>query len=117
MRPDYLDVLVLTVGTKIDPVMAGAKYPIAKARFPFQFSLYSANILPTKQSLWLDISDDDDLLVTARVCPDNSPTFPCTDQQSTFLTKGISKLIRDFPGTTEPIRTPVALPLEPQQIN
>ncbi len=126
-RPDYADVLVLTVGTESDPVIAGAKYPIAKARLPFQFRMYDANVLPTKTLP----TNDEFWIVKAKVCPSTEVVLPCSDQSSTFLATTRSKLLTNIPGITTStnnndnndatkriqtsIRTPVALPLAPTQ--
>ena len=73
-RPDYSDTIVLTVASTANPdvTIAGAKYSVSKARFPFQFIMNRANIID-KQYANMDIIDSD-LLVTARICPTTNPT-------------------------------------------
>jgi len=131
-RPDYSDTIVITVSSTTDPevIVAGAKFPVAKARFPFQFRLYRANII-NKQVLDQEIKNQD-LIVMARICPttDNenenengvksstnekrAPKIPCEVNESTYLAKGISKAISNLPGMEEGtiLRTAAALPLE-----
>ena len=116
-RPDPSDVIVLTVVSKSQPdeILAGAKYPVFKARLPFNFQLYEANILKGKNDLFKN-SADGDLIVTATVCPQEAATLPCSNKESLYDAKGISKLLQ-IPGMQEGdlVRTPAALPL--QQIN
>lgn len=139
-RPDYSETIVLTVASAANPdlTIAGAKYSVSKARFPFQFRMYPANILD-QQLMDRDINDDD-LVVMARICPtmNESSTatsrvddlkgvevksavkkkktsrIPCELDESTFLAKGISKVVKNLPGTTEGtvLRTAASLPLE-----
>jgi len=135
-RPDYSDTIVITVSSVTNPelTIAGAKYSVSKARFPFQFRMYRPNIL-NQELADRDIKDQD-LMVVARICP-NAPTMntvndrkgadlknptndnktsriPCEVDDSIFLAKGISKLVGNLPGMTEGtvLRTAASLPLE-----
>jgi len=135
-RPDFSDTIVLTVASTSNPdvPIAGAKYSVSKARFPFQFRLYRANILLDDQRMERNI-ENQDLMVTARICPTiatptptqdtkaakvrntkNAPAsrIPCEVDESTFLAKGISKVVGNLPGMTEGtvFRTAASLPLE-----
>jgi len=116
-RPDPSDFIVLTVVSNSlpDEILAGAKYPVYKARLPFNFQLYEANILKGKNDVYKKNSGGD-LIVTATVCPQEATAFPCSSQESLYDAKGISKLLQ-IPGMQDGdlVRTPAALPL--QQIN
>lgn len=135
-RPDYSDTIVITVSSATNPelTIAGAKYSVSKARFPFQFRLYRPNIL--NQELVDREIKDKDLMVMARICPNiprtstvddgkgakiKNPTYqkntnkvPCDVDDSIFLAKGISKVVGNLPGMTEGtvLRTAASLPLE-----
>ena len=132
-QPEFSDTIVLTIASTSNPdvPIAGAKYVVSKARFPFQFRLYRANILDDQ--LMERKIQDLDLMVTARICPTiatviqdakaaqemntkNAPTsrIPCEVDESTFLTKYISKVVGNLPGMTKctVFRTAASLPLE-----
>jgi len=113
-RPNFADTLVLTAGTvdQPDEVLAGAKFAITQARFPMQFSMYKENVIRGKEEMWSKAADGD-ILVTARVCPEEAK-LPCSDGESTFKVKGVSKLIRNLPGMEDGtvVRTAVSLPLK-----
>jgi len=135
-RPDFSDTIVLTVASPANPdvPIAGAKYSVAKARFPFQFRLYRANILDG--AFVEGTMEGQDLMVMARICPTidtdntaiqetkvskgrnakNAPAsrIPCEVDESIFLAKGISKVVGNLPGMTEGsvFRTAASLPLE-----
>jgi hypothetical protein len=112
-RPGYLDTLILTVRDRSRPeqVVAGAKLPVSKIRFPLDFRMYDQNILPDKRELWNEI--DGDLLVEAKVCPEGIP-LPCSDGESSMSAKGIAKVVKGLPGMEDgtQIRTGASLRLE-----
>ena len=128
-RPNLNDYIVITISSTKDPnqrILAGAKYNVYKAKFPFNFRLYRENIIQggsTSASTSNDSSNameqifnQDDLVVTARICPEESTKLPCTQDQSTYFAKSISKLlqIENLPGANQGdvIRTAVSLPLK-----
>ena len=90
LRPMSTDFLVLEVRTTGDAIVAGAKIPISRVRFPMQFAMSEKNILPGKQMV------NNDLLVDAKVCP--SPTT-CAEEDASFKAKGIAKMISNLPGS------------------
>ena len=93
MRPLSTDFLVLEVrnaGAE-EVVVAGAKIPIARIRFPLQFAMSEKNILSGQT-----LGKDDDLIVDAKICP-SSMSCPATD--ATFTARGIAKMISNIPGT------------------
>lgn len=114
-RPDTSDVIIITLTTLDDQknVLAGAKYPVSRARIPFNFQLKDANIIKGKEDLFRS-SMDKDLLVQAKVCPEIASSFPCSEEESTFIAKGVSKLVK-IPGMRDNeqviVRTAAALPL------
>ena len=112
LRPDISDIIVISVGTVKDPdlVLLGAKAPVAGVRFPFQFSLFDANIVKEQQQVW-EKAQVGDLIVTARVCSQDMTKLPCTKEESTFFTRGIAKLIGNLPGMPvgELVRTAASL--------
>ena len=113
-RPDPSDMIVLTVTSKSQPdeVLAGAKYPVYKARLPFNFQLYEANIVKGKYDSFQN-SADGDLTIVATVCPQEAASFPCSNKESLYEAKSISKILQ-IPGMQEGdlFRTPAALPLK-----
>lgn len=112
-RPDFTDVIVITVRSMNEPseILAGAKYPVSKARLPFNFKFYEANILKGKADSFRVLKDKD-YIVEAVVCGENSKSFPCSEDESVFSAKSISKLL-PIPGIQEgDIRTPASLPLK-----
>lgn len=113
-RPNFSDTLVLTAGTvdRPDEVLAGAKVAITQARFPMQFSMYKENIIRGKEDMWSKAMDGD-ILVTARVCPEEAK-LPCSDEESTYKARGVSKLIRNLPGMDKGtiVRSAISLPLK-----
>lgn len=115
-RPDPSDVIVLTVSSVSAPdeIVAGAKYPVYKARIPFNFQLYQANIIKGKEEdLYKRQLEKEDLLVEASVCPQEAVKLPCKSEERLYEAKGISKMIQ-VPGMAEPtlFRAPASLPLE-----
>jgi len=132
-RPDLSDTIVLTVASTSNPdnIIAGAKYDVSKARFPFQFRLGNANMLVDPQLLSQSNGniDQQDFMVTVQICssdkiPNAKPkqptkgtpprTIPCNSDESTFTAKGISKVVGNLPGMAEGtvFRTAASLPLE-----
>lgn len=113
IRPGPLDTLILTVRdyNHPDEVLAGAKLPISRVRFPLAFSMFDKNILPQKKELWDQVKGD--LLVKVNICPAPLP-LPCTDGESSMKAQGISKLIKDLPGMDKgvQIRAGASLRLE-----
>jgi hypothetical protein len=114
-RPDPSDVIVLTVSSVSAPdeIMAGAKYPVYKARIPFNFQFYQANIIKGKEDVYKQQLEREDLLVEASVCPQEAAKLPCKSEERLYEAKGISKMIQ-VPGMAEPtlFRVPASLPLE-----
>lgn len=114
-RPETNDLIVITMTTIDDPntVLAGAKYPVSRARIPFNFQLKDANVIKGKEDLFR-ASLEKDLLIQANICPEAASSIPCTKEESTFIAKGISKLVK-IPGMKENeqviVRTAAALPL------
>lgn len=115
-RPDINDIIVITMANISDPenILAGAKYPVYKARLPFNFQLKAANVIKGKEDLY-HMAMDKDLWVDVRVCPEDSVHLPCLKEESTFLAQGVSKLVK-IPGTKKEdeqviVRTAAALPL------
>ncbi len=118
-RPDPSEIIILTVSSVSEPneILAGAKYPVYKARMPFNFKMYDANILKNKMGQFRTIeARGEDFIVVARVCPgdDNTSAAPvCDARESTYQGKGVGKLLQ-VPGMQEGeiIRTPASLALE-----
>lgn len=93
-----------------EPVIMGAKVRVSKARLPMQFKLYKKNILSGVEGNgdW----EKSDLIITARVCPADSVKFPCTDEESVYMSRGIAKHVK-VPGTEDNFaRTAASLPLQ-----
>jgi len=113
-RPDPSDIIVLTVTSRSQPdeILAGAKYPVYRARLPFNFQLYEANILKGKYDSYQN-SADGDLMVEATVCPQEAASFPCSKTENLYEAKSISKMLQ-IPGMQDGdlVRTPAALPLK-----
>lgn len=122
IRPELNDNIILTISSTSNPntVLAGAKYNVYKAKYPFNFRMFDANIIKGKEEIWKEIDRDGggDYFVTARVCPEESRSLPCSDEESTFYARSVSKLLRldNLPGANEGdiVRTAVSLPLKPQ---
>lgn len=97
-RPSPSDFLVLTARSYQDPdtVVAGARIPVSKVKFPFRFIMSEKNIVKGQEG-----KVNTDLLVKAAVCPEDSPKFPCSDAQASMKGEGIAKLLRDFGGLPE----------------
>jgi hypothetical protein len=126
-RPSLNDYIVITVSSPSSmndnqddiQILAGAKYQVYKAKFPFNFKMYNENLLKGKEQEWMNLNNnnnnDNTLIVAARVCPEESQKLPCTEDESIFVAKGVSKLlmIGNLPGGDEgqTIRTPVSLQL------
>lgn len=113
-RPDLSEVLVLTAASPSQPdaPVLGAKFNIYKAKFPFEFTMAEPNRLKGHESDAIG----GDWIVTARSCPSDG-TLPCSDQESTFVARGVSKVLV---GTGEEggllkegesVRTPASLAL------
>jgi len=104
-RPSPADTLVITAVTSSssDSLIAGAKIPLAQTRFPMQFSMYLENLLGDSRRQWNEGSmlREEDLIVTAAVCPEDSAKLPCREEESTFRARGIAKVIRGLPGMKE----------------
>jgi hypothetical protein len=114
-RPETSDLIVITMTTIDDPntVLAGAKYPVSRARIPFNFQFKDANIIKGKEEFFR-ASMDKDLIIQVKICPETASSIPCLEEESTFLARGISKLVK-IPGMKENeqviVRTAAALPL------
>jgi hypothetical protein len=97
-----LDTIVLTVRATnhFDAgVLAGAKIPVSKIRFPLQFSMFPQNLLVTPEQ-WEEVKNDD-LLVQAKICPEGASALPCPDAETIMRAEGIAKAIRNLPGLEE----------------
>ena len=113
-RPDPSEVLVLTAASPSQPnvPILGAKFNVYKAKFPFQFTMAEPNRLKGHDTDTLS----GDFIVTARTCPSDG-TLPCADSQSTFVARGISKVLVGMDGEGgllkegQSIRTPASLAL------
>ena len=91
----------------------GAKVKFGKVKIPLQLRLFKENILQGSGSEW----ESGDLLVSARVCPNGLAKYPCTDQESKFLSKGVAKRIV-VPGSDDVhIWTPASLQLKSNKAN
>lgn len=131
-RPDPSDIIVLTVSSPSQPdvILAGAKYPVYKARIPFNFRFFDQNIIKGKESIFVEAAKDEDFFVMATVCRDpnwidgevrssneiKELKLPCSREEQMFEAKGISKLLK-VPGLDNEdgdvfVRAPAALPLE-----
>ncbi len=118
-RPGPSDIFVLTVSSVSNPneILAGAKYPVYKARLPFNFQLYEANVLRNKIEQYQTAEKKgEDFIVSIRVCPgDNSigTGVFCNVENSSYKGKGVGKLLQ-IPGMQDgkTIRTPASLSLE-----
>mmetsp|Transcript_7413 Transcript_7413/g.11235 ORF Transcript_7413/g.11235 Transcript_7413/m.11235 type:complete len:239 (+) Transcript_7413:131-847(+) len=115
IRPYSTDTLVLTAGslTAPDEVLAGAKIPVSRLRFPTSFRMYKENILSGKTSQWSDLEESGEILVKAKICPEGVP-LPCSDDESTLKAQGVSKMVRNLPGLTDGtnFRAAASLPLQ-----
>mmetsp|Transcript_28276 Transcript_28276/g.39805 ORF Transcript_28276/g.39805 Transcript_28276/m.39805 type:complete len:240 (-) Transcript_28276:1270-1989(-) len=115
IRPYSTDTLVLTAGslTTPDDVLAGAKIPVSRLRFPTSFRMYKENILSGKTSQWYDLEESGEILVKAKICPDGIP-LPCSDDESTLKAQGVSKKVRNLPGLPDGtnFRAAASLPLQ-----
>ena len=131
-RPDLNDNIILTLSSTSNPdnILAGAKYKVYKAKFPFNFKMYDENVLKGKEEEWKQLvmgssngntivggsGGGGDFLVTARICPEEITVLPCKEEESTYFARGVSKLLKieNLPGANEGdiIRTAVSLPLQ-----
>lgn len=118
---DYFnDVLVLTAVSSSQPsgpVLAGAKLPVASIRFPFSFQMYEENLLlsrPGVQAAWESVVNNEDILLRASICPRDSSSFPCNDEERKKYAEGVATLITKLPGLNDGdyIRAPASLPLQ-----
>lgn len=111
IRPSPLDTIVITVRDVAAPeqVLAGAKIPVSKARFPVQLRLFSQNIMDPQG--W---SNTQDAIVRAVVCPADSASMPCSDSEATMKAEGVAKLVRNLPGLPSEVtvRAGASLPLK-----
>jgi len=115
----YESTLVITAQQKQNgDVILGAKIPMAKIRkFPMQFNLYSSNVIQKdeqQKELIYDAIRNDDLFMKALICPSDSVKFPCGDEDSIGMGKGISKIVRNLPGMEkdDTIRAPASMKIE-----
>lgn len=92
VRPLPSDMLILTVRdwTAPDQVLAGAKVPVSRIRFPFSFAMSERNVVPGKSL------SEKDLLINAKLCPSATP---CSDEEASLKADGIAKLVRNLPGS------------------
>ena len=120
------------ISRKIRQLNKGAKIPIYKVnRFPFQFQMYSPNILKGKEQQFWDVNGNGDYLVQGRICrqideeittsivssdsiwsssiasatttstSQSERSLPCTESESIFVGTGVSKLLKNVPGLEE----------------
>jgi hypothetical protein len=98
-RPLFTDTLVLTVTNQADKVLAGAKIPVSKLRFPLSFRMSESNVVNGQLNAWEKATREDDILIIkAAICPEASEKLPCSTSQQTFTGLGVSKLIPNLPG-------------------
>jgi hypothetical protein len=98
-RPLFTDTLVLTVTNQADKVLAGAKIPVSKLRFPLKFRMSESNVVNGQLKVWEKATRGDDILIIkAAICPEESEKLPCPTSQQTFTGSGVSKLIPNLPG-------------------
>lgn len=127
-RPDPSEIIVLTVSSASQPddILAGAKYPVYKARMPFNFQMYDANILKNKMGQFRMVQErGEDFIVSATVCPGEDDgggggvagRLPCDAGVSSYQGRGVGKLLQ-VPGMQEGemIRTPASLALEKNKV-
>lgn len=109
-------------------LVAGAKLPMNRIRFPMRFQLSERNLLNGDATEWKKALETQDLMVQARVCSQetigsgvsglellrtcqNNPTSDgLANDRSRIQAMGISKLLRF--SDEQAIRAPVSLPLE-----
>lgn len=109
-RPGPLDTVVITVRdlSNTNEILAGARIPVSKARFPVTLRLFSQNVVD--MAGWERAQD---VMVKAVVCPEGTE-IPCSDRQVTMKAEGISKMIRNIPGLPDGVgvRAGASLPLK-----
>jgi hypothetical protein len=114
-RPTASDIVLLTVRDVKNPdiVLAGAKLPISRIRFPLRFKLSTSNLVSAKEAaIWKESASQHDLLVQAVVCsPESLKTSKSTTcSTSSFQAQGVAKLLR-LQDNDVTIRSAVSLPL------
>ena len=90
------DVLVLEIRNVMNDVavVAGAKIPISRIRFPMQFAMSQKNVLAGQKL------GEKDLFVQAKICPSvTATTTSCSDEDATLKATGIAKMISNLPGS------------------
>lgn len=92
VQPLPSDMLLVTVRDfeAPDDVLAGAKIPVSRIRFPLNFAMSERNVVLGKSL------SDKDLLVKARLCPSDTP---CSDEEASLKAEGIAKLLKNLPGS------------------
>jgi hypothetical protein len=115
LRPTASDVVLLTVRDVKHPetVLAGAKLPVSRIRFPLRFKLSTSNLVSAKEAaIWKESASQHDLLVQAVVCSSQSLTSSksTTCSNSSFQAQGVAKLLR-LSDNDVTIRSAVSLPL------
>lgn len=92
VQPLPSDMLLVTVRDfeAPDEVLAGAKIPVSRIRFPLNFAMSERNVVLGKSL------SDKDLLVKARLCPSDTP---CSDEEARLKADGIAKLLKNLPGS------------------
>jgi hypothetical protein len=130
-RPSPVDNLVLlarvarpgeNASDKTSNIVAGAKIPISRVRFPMSFSMYEENLLIPRDDWLSQYSTESNILIDARVCPaqesdgaeEDSKKRWCAADQSTYSGSGVARLISNLPGleTGSSIRAAAALPMQ-----
>jgi hypothetical protein len=116
IRPAASDIVLLTVRDVKQPdvILAGAKLPVSRIRFPLRFRLSTSNLINTANviAIWKESANQHDLLVQAVVCSESSTTASTTSTcNARFRAQGVAKLIR-LQESEVTIRSAVSLPLE-----
>jgi hypothetical protein len=95
-----------------DIVLAGAKLPVSRIRFPLRFKLSTSNLKGAKEAaIWKESACQHDLLVQAVVCsPESLTTSTCSTSNARFQAQGVAKLLR-LQENDVTIRSAVSLPL------
>jgi hypothetical protein len=96
-----------------DIVLAGAKLPFSRIRFPLRFTLSTSNLVGAKEAaIWKESACQHDLLVQAVVCSPESLTTSksTTCSNARFQAQGVAKLLR-LQDNDVTIRSAVSLPL------
>ena len=127
-RPIATDTILITVRTSMDgPILAAARLPLIKIRLPLRFRMSERNaVRPEFKDEWKRALREEDLVIQATVCPEDSNSNSNTNSNSDATTisveqicrnrdanglqaLGSAKLLRLQDGSV--LRAPVSLPL------